>query len=58
MAKKKPGTKKKGGNKKHGRNKRKSANRANHISLFVRGKITAADYWKAINIKTPGKRRV
>ena len=57
MAKKKT-QKTKGGNKKHGRNKKKSANRANPISLFVRGKISAADYWKAINIKTPGQGRV
>lgn len=56
MAKKKV-QKTKGGNKKHGRNKRKSANRSNPISLFVRDKITAQQYWNLTNQK-PGRNRV
>lgn len=58
MAKKQKQQKLKGGNKKHGRSKRKAANKANPISLFVRGKISAAEYWKVTNIKTPAKGRV
>lgn len=48
MAKKKV-QKTKGGNKKHGRSKKKAAAKGNSISNFVRGKISAAEYFKQTN---------
>ena len=38
-----------GGCKKSGRTERKRKNRGNPISLFVRGKITAENYFKLTN---------
>jgi len=51
MAKKEGGGKGKKGNKKYGREKRKKANRGNPISQFVRNKITAEVYFKAVGLK-------
>lgn len=49
MAKKKPGGVKQKNKRKFGRQKRKMANRGSAISLFVRDKITAEQYFKLTN---------
>lgn len=56
MAKKATSTGKGGKNKKYGRNKRKAVRKGSPISLFVRGRISAQDYWKLINMGGPTKR--
>jgi hypothetical protein len=53
MAKKKV-QRTKGGNKKHGRSKKKQASKGNPISNFVRGKITAEQYFYQIKITSKG----
>lgn len=47
MAKKQGGSKKSGA-KKYGRQVRKAGRYGSPISLYVRGKITAEQYWKLI----------
>lgn len=51
MAKKKVQAAKTGGKgqKKYGRTKKKTAAKGNPIALFVRGKISAAEYFKQTN---------
>lgn len=39
------------GSKKIGRNKRRAARHGSPISLFVRGKITASQYWTLSGIR-------
>lgn len=53
MAKRQNGVKRKGknGQKKYGRNQRKAAAKGNPISLFVRDRITAAQYFQMTHQK-------